>query len=77
MTFTMPPSTYTFNLEDPDTLESICIVAISSLPEDQSVHILGDPFLRTFTTTFDYGTQQMGLALNINAPEGAKIEEAV
>ena len=34
---------------------------------------MGDPFLRTFTTTFDYSGKAMDVGINVNAPSGAKI----
>ena len=36
---------------------------------------MGDPFLRTFTTTFDYAEQKMELGINGNAPDGVQIEK--
>ena len=41
--------------------------------DQQGIYILGDPFLRTFTTTFDYKEKKMDVAININAPSGARI----
>ena len=70
--FTLPPEAYTY--EDDETGSTTCYVAVNSLPDNNGIYILGDPFLRTFTTTFDYSEKKMELGININAPEGTKIE---
>ena len=46
---------------------------INSIHDSQGIYILGDPFLRTFTTTFDYSGKLMDVGINVNAPSGAKI----
>ena len=48
-------------------------MAISSMHDSQGIYILGDPFLRTFTTTFDYREKIMLVGINANAPSGARI----
>ena len=72
--FTLPPAAYTFTISDNADTEA-CLIAVQPLPENTGVNILGDPFLRTFTTTFDYASQQMQLSINVNAPAGTKIEK--
>ena len=52
----------------------MCTVAISYTDSNSGVYILGDTFLRNFVTTFDYHNQEMKLAINVNAPDGLKIE---
>ena len=65
----MPPEAYTYY----DNQTDICNVAVNSLPDSNGIYILGDPFLRTFTTTFDYSEQKMVIGKNINSPHGTKI----
>ena len=70
--FTLPPAAYTVDIEGDDGTK-VCYIAVNALPDDQGLYILGGPFLRSFTTTFDYSDQSMELAINTNAPSGVKI----
>ena len=69
--FTLPPAAYTYF----DDYLQQCAVAVSPTPDSQGIYILGDPFLRTFTTTFDYKEEEMELGINANAPDGVTIEK--
>lgn len=46
---------------------------MSYLADQQGLYILGDPFLRTFYSTFNYKTDQVCLAVSSNAPPGTHI----
>ena len=63
----MPPESYL--LADPDDAYK-CLLMIA--PSNYS-HILDDPFLRTFTTTYDYKGNKMEIGVNINEHSRAKI----
>ena len=47
-----------------------CAIAVSYVQDSYNMYILGDPFIRRFYTTFDYGNNKIMLAVNVNAPEG-------
>ena len=65
--FNLTSKFYTFDRLNYATGNSYCQVAIASLPDKQGIYILGDPFFRAFTTTFDYDDNKMKVGINPNA----------
>ena len=72
--FTLPFEGYAFDAEDSSGAAQ-CIIAVNHVSDSSGLYILGDPFLRTFTTTFDYKNGKMEVGINTNAPAGTKIEK--
>lgn len=69
-TYTMPPEAYAMT----NFHQKKCAVAISYSGQGQTTANFGDTFMRSFVTTYDYGKNEMRLAVNINAVEGVTIE---
>ena len=70
--YTISPEGYTFSGDN--IKKYLCTVAISYNDDKQGIFILGDTFLRSFVSVFDYNDNSMLLGVNSNAPEGTKIE---
>ena len=66
--FTIPASEYTFDRYNYTGKHFFCQVAINALSDRAGMYILGDPFLRTFPTTFDYANNKMELGISVHAP---------
>ena len=45
-----------------------CTVAVSYINDEQGLYILGDTFLRTYVSSFNYTNSTIMLGMNINAP---------
>lgn len=71
--YSMPPEAYTFTSSRQFSYKK-CTVAISYSDDSSGIYILGDTFLRNFVTTFDYSSNEMRLAINIEAPAGVSVE---
>ena len=69
--FVLSPRDYTFDRFDWQTGKTFCQVTVVALPDSQGLYILGDPFMRSFTTTFDYQNNKMELSLNPSPTNGA------
>ena len=70
--YTISPEGYTFSGDN--IKKYLCTVAISYNDDKQGIFILGDTFLRSFVSVFDYNDNSIRLGVNSNAPEGTKIE---
>ena len=70
--YTIQPEGYMFSGNGRQS--KMCTVAISYMSDTQGLFILGDTFMRNFVTTFDNDSEEIRLAVNINAPAGTKIE---
>ena len=70
--YTISPEGYTFSGDN--IKKYLCTVAISYNDDKQGIFILGDTFLRSFVSVFDYNDNSIHLGVNSNAPEGTKIE---
>lgn len=68
--YTIPPEGYLIE----NTLGHLCVVGISPISDSQGMYILGDVFLRNFYTTFDFGSNDLRLAINANAAQEVYIE---
>lgn len=67
--YVIPPQGYLLDSYGGHT----CAIAVSYVLDSYNMYILGDPFIRSFYTTFDYGNNKIMLAVNVNAPEGTMI----
>lgn len=70
MSYIIPPAGYLLDNYGPHA----CTVAVSYISDSYNMYILGDPFIRSFYTAFDYETNQVMLAVNVNAPNGTSID---
>ena len=52
--FNITPQYFTYNRLNVTSNKHFCQVAVSALPDEDGIYILGDPFLRAFTTNFDF-----------------------
>ena len=43
------------------------------MPDEAGLFVLGDPFLRSFVSTFNFASGKIELGVNIFAPEGTSI----
>jgi len=50
-----------------------CVIAVSYIQDSREMYILGEAFLRNFYAIFNYNTNEVQLAVNVNAPAGTKI----
>ena len=48
--------------------EAKCLIAVSYMADIEGLYILGDTFLRTYVTSFNYTSEVITLGLNSNAP---------
>ena len=70
MSYSIPPAGYLLDNYGPHA----CAIAVSYISDTYNMYILGDPFIRSFYTAFDYETNQVMLAVNVNAPNGTSID---
>ena len=60
LTFTIPPSVYAVD----GMLNNACTIAVSYSSNDSTPFIFGDPFLRSFYTTFNFKKDRVELAVS-------------
>jgi len=70
MSYIIPPTGYLINGYGPHA----CAIAVSYISDSYNMYILGAPFVRSFYTSFDYESNQVMLAVNVNAPNGTTID---
>ena len=52
--FNITPQYFTYNRLNVSSEKYFCQITVSALPDEDGIYILGDPFLRAFTTNFDF-----------------------
>ena len=65
--FTIPPWSYSFSGDNIDM--PACVIAVSHMPGDLGISILGDTFLREYVTSFNYKERTITLGKNALAPK--------
>ena len=60
-----------------DTLGHKCVLMVSYVSDNQGLYILGDTFLRSFYTTFNFKLNQLQMAVSAKAPEGTLIKQMI
>lgn len=71
MSYIIPPAGYLIDNYDGD---GQCVIAVSFISDSNNMYILGDPFIRSFFTSFDYKQKRVLLAVSANAPDGTRID---
>ena len=71
--FNITPQYFTYNRLNSTSGKHFCQVTVSALPDEDGIYILGDPFLRAFTTNFDFGEQVIYVGINPNAVQFVSI----
>ena len=66
VTFTIPPAAYAVD----NMLGNACTIAVSYSSNDSNPFIFGDPFLRSFYTTFNFKDNRVETAVSIHALAG-------
>lgn len=51
-----------------------CAVTVSWIADSHNFYLLGDAFIRSFYTQFDYGNNEVMLAVSVHAPKGTLID---
>jgi len=69
VTFTIPPAAYAID----NILGNACTLGVSYSSDDYNPFIFGDPFLRSFYTTFNYKDNRVETAVSIHAVPGTII----
>lgn len=80
--FEMSPRTYLLNGEDLNpNYQNTCFIGIMPLPDVLSgypfqLYILGDVFIRSFYSVFDYDYNEVSLGINKNSKNLVDINDA-
>ena len=67
--FNLTSKYYTYNRKNYTSGKYYCQVTVTSISDQSGLYILGDPFMRAFTTTFDYTDNKMEVGINPGAVE--------
>ena len=76
---TLDPWSYAFSEVESDLGEKTgpCTVAITFLPDDYGVALLGANFLRQYVASFNYADKTVTLGKSVNAPQKPEIAKAL
>ena len=67
--FNLTSKYYTYNRKNYTSGKYYCQVTVTAISDESGLYILGDPFMRAFTTTFDYSDSKMEVGINPSAAE--------
>jgi len=71
-TYQVPPSAYVLaGLNDQK-----CLIGVGAVDDSLQAYLLGNVFLRSFYSVYDFSNLSVGLAVSTNAPAGTKIGES-